>query len=454
MAVHPALRPGRLLTDNIRLVRMLGEGGMGSVWIADHLTLSTQVAVKFMSLDLAEDQSAVARFTREATAAAQVKSPHIVQTFDHGVTDDHIPYIVMELLEGEDLGDRVDRAGPLSPKDASIVISQLCKALAKAHGLGIVHRDIKPDNVFLVANDEEEIFVKVLDFGIAKKPSEDKSFSMTTTGAVVGTPYYMSPEQLQSSKHVDHRADLWSVGVVAYLCMTGKVPFDAENFASLCIAIDRGVFPKPGTVRQGIPPAVDAWFARALQRDASDRFGSAREMADALAAAVRDAPAASAIVVQSESLPLDATMPGSMAAVSQVPRPPTLAGATISGQSPRRAVPWRWIGGVAALVVIALTAGALAMRSSSPEAVTPDRGVVAASVSVPPAATTSLSPPIPAEPATQQPTASSAPEPSRGSPAVASAPPPPRPGKAAPGPSPKTRPPVQAAAPTEPDRGF
>jgi serine/threonine-protein kinase len=280
------MEPGKQITDNVRLTRKLGEGGMGSVWVAEHLTLHTQVAVKFMSLELAQDPGAVQRFTREATAAAQVKSPHIVQTYDHGLTPDGIPYIVMELLEGEDLGHRIDRHGPLSPIDASTVITQACKALGKAHSLGIVHRDIKPDNLFLMAHADNDLFVKVLDFGIAKKQADDFQFGMTKSGVLVGTPYFMSPEQLRSSKSVDHRADLWSLSVVAYVCVTGQVPFDADNFAALCIAIDKGKCQKPSEIRPDLPHALDPFFEKALSPDIERRFQSARELADSFAIAV------------------------------------------------------------------------------------------------------------------------------------------------------------------------
>jgi eukaryotic-like serine/threonine-protein kinase len=274
------LAPGVEVTPTIRLVKKLGEGGMGSVWIADHLALHTQVAVKFMAAHFATSPDAMARFSREASAAAQIKSPHVVQIFDHGVLPGGVPFIVMELLEGEELSQLMRRQGTVGVEQTSQIISQMCKALAKAHARGVIHRDIKPDNVFLVDSDGE-IFVKLLDFGIAKQTQE--SVHVTSTGSVMGTPHYMSPEQLLSSKHVDPRSDLWAVGVVAYHCITGRVPFDGETFAGIALAIAQGEYPPP-FASQGIgSPELDAWFARALSRTVDGRFSSARELAEELA---------------------------------------------------------------------------------------------------------------------------------------------------------------------------
>ncbi|UQA57649.1 serine/threonine-protein kinase [Polyangium aurulentum] len=278
------MQPGQHITSTLRLVRLIGKGGMGSVWVADHLALATQVAVKFMSSSFVENQALVQRFRTEAMAAAQIKSPHVAQVFDHGIMSDGTPYIVMELLEGEDLKRRIRREGPLPLRDVSQIIAQACKALGRAHQLGIVHRDIKPDNIFL-CNMDGETFVKLLDFGIAKL-GPDNALGATTTGSMMGTPLYMSPEQLLSAKRVDFRSDLWSLGVVAYHAVTGRVPFNGETVGSLSVAVHTGSFVLPSAVRQGVPPSLDAWFLRALRRDQNERFGSARELAEALDAAV------------------------------------------------------------------------------------------------------------------------------------------------------------------------
>jgi serine/threonine-protein kinase len=322
-----SLSPGQLVTSNVQLVQKLGEGGMGAVWVADHLTLHTRVAVKFMSQQLAMDGAANARFSREAAAAAQIKSPHVVQSYDHGVTAEGTSFIVMELLEGEDLGERIKGQGPLSMRDTGEILSQCCKALARAHALGIVHRDIKPDNIFLV-NTEEDIFVKILDFGIAKISDPAAGFQMTSTGAMMGTPYYMSPEQFVNSKAVDGRADLWSLAVVVYHCLTGRVPFDGDTFPALCIAVDKGEFPPATQVMPALPPQLDAWFAKALSRNPADRFASARDLAESFHALLGDPSAARMSMVSVPDV-------SPLAVTGIVPEVPTFDGASVTASSPQ-----------------------------------------------------------------------------------------------------------------------
>lgn len=274
------MNPGQQLTPTLKLVRPLGKGAMGSVWIAEHLTLGTQVAVKLMVPELAQDPGFVERFRREAMAAAQIKHPHVAQVFDHGVTVDGALYIAMELLEGETLQARLNRLGPLPLLEVVRIVGQTAKALGRAHQLGIVHRDIKPDNLFVLDLDGEP-FVKILDFGVAKL-AHGNALSATSTGSLLGTPLYMSPEQLLSSKHVDHHADLWALAVVAYQAITGRVPFNGDTLGALSVAVHTGVFPLPSSLRPDVPPAIDAWAATALQRDPNARFHTAKELAEAL----------------------------------------------------------------------------------------------------------------------------------------------------------------------------
>ena len=278
------MEAGQPVTESIKLVRLLDQGSMGSVWVADHTGLGTQVAVKFMSAEIAKHPNLVTRFSREAHAAAQLKSPHVVQTFDHGVTPDGVPYIVMELLDGESLQKHLKREAHLDAAVTAQIIGQTCRALTRAHHLGVVHRDIKPANIFLT-DEGGDVFVKLLDFGVAKQLTGD--LSMTRTNEKVGTPFYMGPEQLISAKHVDFRADLWSVGIVAYHCLVGQVPYKASTFGDLCLAVSRGVFTLPSAVRHELSPAVDAWFVRALAKKPENRFDSARQAADELSRAVR-----------------------------------------------------------------------------------------------------------------------------------------------------------------------
>jgi len=235
--------------------------------------------VKFMEGEFSHSAEAHLRFEREAKAAAQLRSPHVVQVLDHGVCEG-TPYIAMELLDGEDLGKRLQKNGTIHPRDLSAVINQVCRALTKAHAVGIVHRDLKPDNIFLVRDDDREI-AKVLDFGIAKSAAAALEGSNTKTGAMLGTPYYMSPEQAQGVKSVDYRSDLWSLAVIVYQCLTGHLPFDSEALGDLLMKIMVQPLPVPSHVAQ-VPPGFDGWWARAASRDPAGRFQTAKEFTESL----------------------------------------------------------------------------------------------------------------------------------------------------------------------------
>ena len=276
---------GQLVTPSLQLVRQLGAGGMGTVWVARHLGLNSDVVVKFITGAHAKNAEVVSRFQREAAAAAEVRSPHVVQMIDHGLAQNGLPYIAMELLEGEDLAARVQRQRLMPASEVAGVVSSVAKALSRAHERRIVHRDIKPENIFLCETGEDEAFVKVLDFGIAKVTGVEQ-LGGTATGAMIGTPYYMSPEQILGSKEIDHRTDLWSLGVVAFFAMTGARPFDADTLGGLSIAICHGPIPRPSQQNPRLTPAIDAWFATACARTPAERFQSARAMGEALVAAV------------------------------------------------------------------------------------------------------------------------------------------------------------------------
>ena len=274
--------PGRVIAGRYRLISQLGQGGMGSVWRADHMSLSSPVAIKLIDPEIARRPEMLERFQREAQSSAALRSPHVVQIFDYGV-DEGVPYIAMELLEGESLAGRIARLKRLPYADTVRVVSHVGRALAKAHEAGVIHRDLKPDNVFLVKNDDKEI-AKVLDFGIAKilgnGPGSAKGNS-TRTGSLLGTPSYMSPEQAQGTKTIDGRSDLWSLAVIAFECVCGRVPFQSEALGDLLIKICVHPIPVPSSVAP-VPPGFDAWWARASSRDPTLRFQSGKELADAL----------------------------------------------------------------------------------------------------------------------------------------------------------------------------
>ncbi len=272
---------------------------MGTIWRAEHLVLGAPVAVKLIDRDVTRDEEALARFNREAQSAATLRSPHVVQIIDYGI-DDGTPFMVMELLEGETLAERLRRIKRLSPVEASRIITHVARAISRAHEAGVVHRDLKPENVFLVVNEDDEI-AKVLDFGVAKVESATlgPAGTRTRTGSLLGTPFYMSPEQAQGNKEVDFRTDLWALGVIAFECLTGKRPFESDGLGDLVLSICVRPMPTPSEVGP-VPAGFDEWFARACSREPENRFRSAREMAEALRDVVSDETREMQITVSEE----------------------------------------------------------------------------------------------------------------------------------------------------------
>jgi serine/threonine-protein kinase len=267
---------GTVFGDRYRLISQLGKGGMATVWRAEHLTLGSTAAVKLMHDGTAQDPDARARFVREARAAAALRSPHVVQIFDYGL-EGETPYIAMELLEGETLAQRLRREKPLSYRDTSWILTHVSRALTRAHEAGVIHRDLKPANIFLVAG--ETPLAKVLDFGIAKTVGSALvagTNPLTQAGTLLGTPHYMSPEQVESHHNVDHSTDIWALGIIACECITGRVPFEATTLPQLIRAICDRPIPLPSHLGP-VPPGFDAWFARAAARNPKQRFASAKQ---------------------------------------------------------------------------------------------------------------------------------------------------------------------------------
>jgi len=277
---------GTVVAGKYRVERVLGRGAMGSVWYATHTSLGHAVAVKFIHPDLASSPQARRRFDTEAKSAAKLKSRHVAQVYDHGVSDAEQPYIVMEFLEGHSLESVLEARGALPPPEVIAIIEQAARALETAHRAGVVHRDLKPDNIMLATDPDAKPYgytVKLVDFGIAKMLTEQSGAGGAThAGAVVGTPHYMAPEALTGSHPVGPRSDVWSLGACAYKAMVGKVPFEGDAIGDIVIKVCVSPLPVPSNERGGLPNGFDVWFATACHRDPQQRFASATQAREAL----------------------------------------------------------------------------------------------------------------------------------------------------------------------------
>jgi serine/threonine-protein kinase len=273
---------GAIIAGKYSLTHTLGQGGMGLVVAATHLQLERRVAIKFLLPQHLEKQEVVSRFTREARAAAKIQSDHVAHVLDVGV-DEGTPYMVMEYLEGEDLKQIISRRGPLAVEEAVRYIMHACEALAEAHSLGIVHRDLKPANLFLANRPNGKSILKVLDFGISKIMNPATETELTLTSKAVGSPSYMSPEQLASSRSLDGRADIWALGVVLYEMLARRRPFFGETMPNIVAQILKGAFEPLDTLRPDLPLAVVAAVHKCLELDPAARFSSVSELTLALA---------------------------------------------------------------------------------------------------------------------------------------------------------------------------
>jgi serine/threonine-protein kinase len=375
--------PGAIVAGKYRLDAIIGEGGMGAVWSATHTGLGQAVAIKFISKEFITSPEALRRFDSEAKAAAQLRSRHVVQVFDNGTLEDGTPYIAMELLRGENVHARVHRAGAVPLNEVVEILSQCCRALARAHAAGIVHRDIKPDNIFLTQTEEEGTLVKVLDFGIAKFASNPGDHSSTRTGAVLGTPLFMSPEQARGLKTIDHRTDIYSLGLVAYTMLTGNLAFSSESFGDLLVQICTAPLPSLCANAPWLPASMEPWFQRACAREPASRFASAQELADALRAA--------AGVGRASALPESAVQPvppgGLVAAnVAHAASIGTASGMSRTGDpSALPAVPKNRGALAAAIAVMVLGAIALALVLTLAKKERPTNGIPTGAALAPPA---------------------------------------------------------------------
>jgi eukaryotic-like serine/threonine-protein kinase len=282
-AVLP-VQVGGVLAGKYRIERVLGSGAMGVVAAVTHTELGELRAIKFMRDSLVHDAAAVERFLREARATARLQSRHVAKVHDVGRLESGAPYIVMECFEGTDLKSILAERGALPVPEAVRYVREACEAIAEAHAAGIIHRDLKPSNLFVAATRDASC-VKVLDFGVAKLAVEaaaDPATEMTGTADILGTPLYMSPEQMRSTRNVDPRADIWSLGVILYRALTGHGPFAGQNATEVCISVMVDQPTPPSTHRPDLPPRLDAIIMRCLEKDPARRFETATALAEAL----------------------------------------------------------------------------------------------------------------------------------------------------------------------------
>jgi serine/threonine-protein kinase len=288
----PDLR-GQIVGSKYRVEQLIGAGGMGTVWQGVHITLGTKVAIKFIKPAYASHPDTRKRFEIEARAAAKLRTRHAVAVHDFGVTDEEIPYLVMDYLEGCSLSEHLIATGAMSGREVGLVIGQAAQALAKAHAAGIVHRDLKPDNIFLATNSEDlgelGYCVKLVDFGIAKMapdpmeaPASRSMGGLTQEGAVVGTPNFMSPEQLTVGGAPGPLTDIWSLGACAFTAMTARIPFEGDILGDIVLKVCVARMPVPSECNPEAPPGFDAWFAKACARDPAKRFQTVDQMRAAL----------------------------------------------------------------------------------------------------------------------------------------------------------------------------
>jgi len=273
-----------VIANRYRILALIGEGGMGAVYVAEHLLIGRKVAVKRLHPELAGDEKAVARFQREARAAGSTGHEHVVEVLDLGYGDDGAPYLVMEYLRGRSLAQVIQAEGRLAAARASKIVGQVLAALSAVHGCGVVHRDLKPDNILLTRRGADPEFVKVVDFGISKIRQEDgdPKHNLTRTGVMLGTPFYMSPEQARGLKDLDHRVDLYGVGVILYEALAGRLPFDGDNYHQLLQAILTGKHAPIQELRPDLDPVLAEVVERAIHRDRDERFSHADEFLAAL----------------------------------------------------------------------------------------------------------------------------------------------------------------------------
>ncbi|WP_437510371.1 protein kinase domain-containing protein [Sorangium sp. So ce1099] len=378
---------GEVIAGKYRVDRVVGRGGMGMVVAASHLFLPQRVAIKLLLSD--DSPALVQRFLREARAAARLKGEHVVRVLDVGELESGVPYIVMEFLEGEDLSDVIRARGQLDVAEAADYVLQACVAMAEAHAAGIVHRDLKPANLFLTTTPGGAKLIKVLDFGISKEmPSggEGGGASLTQTREVLGSPIYMPPEQMRSSRSVDARSDIWALGAILYRALVGRPPFEAPALAELVLQVASAEPVPPSALRSDLPLELEGVILHCLQKDPARRPQTVADLALALApfapaggqeraeraARILKAPPAAPSQPSSASVPAPRSGPDSSLSATSAPTASLLPTTRVLAQTPAqptsRRTTLRVAIGAAATASLALAIwGAVALRDGAPE---------------------------------------------------------------------------------------
>lgn len=470
-----ALSPGEVLESKYRVIRTIGEGGMGAVYEGHNVRINRRVAIKVLHQAFTSNPEVVRRFEREAQAAGHIGNDHILEVLDLGTLANGDTYMVMEYLDGEPLSARIHRLGRLTPAQLVPLTKQLLEGLGAAHKAGIIHRDLKPDNVFILHEKAGlKDFVKIIDFGISKfQPLSGDGMKMTRTGSVMGTPYYMSPEQASGSGEADARSDLYAVGVILYEAVTGRVPFDATTFNQLMFKIVLEDVSLPQSFVPELDPAFASLIMKAMARDTGRRFQTAEQFTTALEAWDRAGTGVSIPPTDATALlPVVAQSQAEARAASPAPEPPrpTTSGTQVAftqsepaetfgvSAERRRSLPVAaavtlgalLLGGLGVGLYLALTAAPPTLPASAaipseatlppppPAAEAPPTAVASAPPEAPPPidTTTAGADRPPAAPAAAKPAAptarpaAAAPAPRATGPAATSRPPPPKPAPA------------------------
>jgi len=372
---HPPVKIGEVISGRYRIDRLLGAGSMGFVVAAWHLELDQPVALKLLNSDVFEQGEAATRFRREVRAAARIKSEHVCRVIDVGSLEHGAPYMVMELLDGNNLEEELIERGAIPVQEAVLYILEAAEALAEAHAAGIVHRDLKPANLFLARRADRSRLLKVLDFGISKSMIEShgaRDMSLTKTGVIIGSPLYMSPEQMRSTKDADTLSDVWALGAILFQLITGRPPYEGETIPELCAKLFTEDAPPPSTVRAGLPANLDAVLHRALARDATRRFQNVAELGAAL---LEFAPGGRVHVERARRVlqAADGHKPSSVAPGPISSESPTIQASVsavalwsqLSGRERRR----RWaLVGAAVLAVAVVGVGVMRQKLAAPDA--------------------------------------------------------------------------------------